>query len=402
MQVTDYVSGRRYGLDWLRIAAFGLLIFYHVGMFFAPWGWHVQTAQPSEWVALPLLALNPWRLALLFLIAGIASRVLLSKMMGPGGFARERSIRLLIPLIAGMALFVAPQAWVELREKAGYASGFWFFWLNDYFEFGASRGLILPTYNHLWFVAYLWAYTMVLALLALAPAGLRKRAQRCFDQLFHGWRMIALPILWLFAGRMLLYPLFGETHALVDDVYAHSVYAFVFFFGVGLARSQALWEVILAWWKPAGVAAIMAYLCFAASYVLYDILPGAGPPPGWALPLSRLARSILAWSAIVALLGAAQLFLHRDGPVRRYLTDAIFPYYIAHQTIIVLAGYLLKPFSLGAGAEFILLLVTTAVGCASAYEVARRSSWARPLFGLKAIGRTGARAAPRPRIGALQ
>ena len=32
---------RRYDLDWLRIIAFGLLILYHVGMFYVTWGWHV-------------------------------------------------------------------------------------------------------------------------------------------------------------------------------------------------------------------------------------------------------------------------------------------------------------------------------------------------------------------------
>ncbi|MBX3562376.1 MAG: acyltransferase family protein [Sphingomonas sp.] len=382
MQATDYVGGRRYGLDWLRIAAFGLLIVYHIGMFFVPWGWHVQTARPLDWAALPMLALNPWRLALLFLIAGIASRALLAKMGGQEGFARERSTRLLIPLIAGMALFVAPQAWVELREKSGYAAGFWSFWITDYFEFGASRGLILPTYNHLWFVAYLWVYTMALALLALVPARGRALMQKGFDRLFAGWRLIALPVLWLFVGRMLLYPAFGDTHALVDDLYAHSVYAFAFFFGVGLARSQALWERIVGWWKPAALAAIISYLGFAAFYVVHDILPSAAPS-AWELAFARFARAVQAWSAILALLGMAQLFLHRDGPVRRYLTDAIFPYYIAHQTIIVLAGYWLKPFGLGPGMEFAILLVVTVACCALAYEIARRSAWARPLFGLK-------------------
>lgn len=383
MQGIDYVSGRRFGLDWLRIGAFGLLILYHIGMFFVPWGWHVQTAEPSHWVAIPMLALNPWRLALLFLISGVASSALLSRMSGPGGFARERSIRLLIPLLAGMALFVAPQAWVELREKAGYIEGFRHFWVNDYFEFGASRGLILPTYNHLWFVAYLWLYTMILAVLITVPRTFRSRAQRWFNQLFAGWRLIVLPVLWLFAGRMLLYPVFKETHALVDDLYAHSLYGFAFFFGVGVARSQLIWEAIVARWKPAAIMALVAYLGFAASYVLYDMIPVAGEAPDWALPLSRLARSVQAWCAIVALLGVAQLYLHRDGPARRYLTEAIFPYYIAHQTIIVLVGYMVKPHGLGSAAELAILLLATLVGCGLAYEIPKRMPLMRPLLGLK-------------------
>ena len=34
---------RRYDLDWLRIAAFGLLIGYHVGMLYVPWAFHVKS-----------------------------------------------------------------------------------------------------------------------------------------------------------------------------------------------------------------------------------------------------------------------------------------------------------------------------------------------------------------------
>ncbi|HWT13167.1 MAG TPA: acyltransferase family protein, partial [Allosphingosinicella sp.] len=263
MKTADHVSGRRYGLDWLRIGAFGFLILYHIGMFFVTWDWHVQTLTPVEWLELPMLALNPWRLALLFLISGIASRALLARLAGSGRFARERSLRLLLPLAAGMALFVAPQPWVELRVQHGYAGGFAHFWTSDYFRFGELDGIVLPTWNHLWFVAYLWAYTMILALLALAPAGARAAAQRLFERGFAGTRLFLLPLLWLFLARILLYPYFEETHALVDDPYGHSVYGFAFFFGVGLAGSQRLWDHIVGSWRPMAAAALAAYLVYA-------------------------------------------------------------------------------------------------------------------------------------------
>ena len=80
---------RLYGLDWLRIGAFALLILYHIGMFFVPWEWHVKTAQPQEWLELPMMAINPWRLALLFVVSGFASRILLNKMKGAGAFVRD-------------------------------------------------------------------------------------------------------------------------------------------------------------------------------------------------------------------------------------------------------------------------------------------------------------------------
>lgn len=380
-------AGRQFGLDWLRIGAFGILIFYHIGMFFVPWGWHVKTSEPVEWTQWPMMAVNPWRLSLLFLISGIVSRSLMSKLAGPREFAVSRSLRLLIPLLAGMAIFVMPQPWFELRDRGLYSDGLLHFWLHDYPEFGNSRGTPLPTWNHLWFVAYLWVYSVPLAGMAALPATLRAKAQRAFNAVFSGWRLVVLPIAWTACARLILFPAFGETHAIVDDPYAHAVYGFAFFFGVGLARSEPAWADIIANWQRLLLIACLA--CAAMFLAHAGIL---GEPNG---ELARtFARSVLAWCTILGLLGFAQIHLHHDGPVRRYLTEAIFPYYIVHQTIIIAAGYHLKQLGAGTTAEFIGIALATLVGCALTYEIARKVDWLRPVLGLKRRPRREAAALP--------
>jgi peptidoglycan/LPS O-acetylase OafA/YrhL len=369
---------RLYGLDWLRIGAFALLILYHIGMFFVPWEWHVKTARPLEWLELPMMAVNPWRLALLFVVSGFASRILLARMRGAGAFVRSRSSRLLIPLLAGMILFVAPQPWVELRASGAISEGFWAFWTQDYFRFGKLHGLDLPTWNHLWFVAYLWVYTLVLASLAMLPAAVRARMQAAFDRTFRGRGLLIWPILLLAAARIILFPVFEETHALVNDVYAHVVYGFTFFFGVGLARSTTAWESIKTGWRRALVLGVSG---FAVIVVVDMTIPGESGE--LELFVRRVARTIQAWGLIVGLLGFARVHLNFDGPARRYLTEAIFPYYIAHQTIIVLTGYWLLPLGLDAAAEFAILITATVAGCVLTFEAGRRIGWLRPLIGLK-------------------
>jgi glucans biosynthesis protein C len=377
MQPTTIMAGRQYGLDWLRIGAFALLILYHIGMFFVPWGWHVKAATPVEWAVWPMMAVNPWRLMLLFVISGVVSRALLAKLAAPRAFATSRSIRLLVPLVAGMVVFVAPQPWFELRDQGAYDAGFAHFWLHDYFEFGSSLGMVLPTWNHLWFVAYLWVYSIVLAGLAALPVGVRMTLQRRFDQLFSGWRLVVLPIAWLALARLLLLPGFGETHALFDDPYAHAIYGFAFFFGVALARSATAWRAILAHWRAFGSVAALACAAMFAAHGLSDRVAS------WE-SVRLLARAVLAWSAILGLLGFAQTRLHHDGPLRRYLTEAIFPYYIAHQTIIIAAGFWLKQAGAQSELAFGVILLTTVFGCALTYEIARRVNWLRPVLGLKA------------------
>ena len=131
---------RHYGLDWLRIGAFGLLILYHIGMVFVPWGYHVKTATPAEWVTVPMLFTSPWRLTLLFLVSGYASRALWMKSRKPGRFVGNRSWRLIVPLLFGVAVIVPPQTWVELVTQHDYRSGYGTFWIHDYWRFGTKIG----------------------------------------------------------------------------------------------------------------------------------------------------------------------------------------------------------------------------------------------------------------------
>ncbi|MBX9706444.1 MAG: acyltransferase family protein [Caulobacteraceae bacterium] len=379
MQAHPIITGRQFGLDWLRIGAFGILIFYHIGMFFVPWGWHVKTAVPIEWVQWPMMAVNPWRLSLLFVISGVVSRALLGKLANPGAFAASRSWRLLVPLIAGMGLFVAPQPWVELSDQGRIEDNFLSFWLNRYFEIGDSLGLVLPTWNHLWFVAYLWVYSMVLALAACLPLAVRRWLQGAFDSLFGGWRLVALPVAWVFATKAVLAPVYGETHALLDDPYAHALYGFAFAFGYALAKSAPAWAVIDQQWKA------FLYLAAGSGGVMFG-LHGAALGTMAAELVEIGARSILAWTAILGLVGLARAHLHYDGPARRYLSEAIFPFYIAHQTIIVLVGYSLKQMQVGPAVEFAGILVATVLGCLATFEIARRVPFLRPLLGLKFAG----------------
>jgi len=88
------------------------------------------------------------------------------------------------------------------------------------------------------------------------------------------------------------------------------------------------------------------------------------------------------WLAIVAVLGFARRHFNRDNAARRYLTTAVFPVYILHQTVIVVAAHALQPVRLSPLLEgSVLVLVTTAV-CFLGYEAIRRIAVLRPLFGL--------------------
>jgi peptidoglycan/LPS O-acetylase OafA/YrhL len=386
---------RHYGLDWLRVGAFAILILYHIGMVFVPWGFHAKLAA-EQWVTVPMMLSNPWRLSLLFVVSGYASRALFVRHTGPWPFVRNRTARLLIPLVFGMAVIVPPQPWVELVTQHGYTGAFLPFWTGEYFRFQAIAGIDLPTWNHLWFVVYLWVYTLLFtALLAIAPEGARRWAQRVFDLLFGSVGALVLPMAWLMTVSGVLFPGARETHALVGDWVAHATYFPMFLFGFAMAGSERVIATFARWWKVSAALAILAYLVVAGVQIAFADHSVTPRPFG---TIFSLARGVEGWMAIAALIGIAETFWNRDYRWRPMLTEAVFPFYIIHQTIIVLVAYWLLLARLPLALDFVILVTATVAGCWAFYLIGRRIPWLRPLIGLRLHRSSPEKPDPRPAI----
>jgi hypothetical protein len=284
-------------------------------------------------------------------------------------------------MLAAIVLVVPPQPWIELSVKHGYSHGFLHFWLNDYFRFGTLAGLVLPTWQHLWFVAYLWVYTAVLAgVLALVPQRAQTAMDRGLDHVLRGPWLLAVPIALLLLQFWWIYPGAPETHALIDDWPIHRVYFAMFLFGFHLRRSDVAWAAIRQWWWLGAILAVTGYAVVAGIEFAYPA--GAHPSPAvWAIFGS--ARAVQCWGAIVALLGIADRWWNRDHPWRSTLNEGIFPFYIVHQTIIVVVMGELLALGLPPVAEFVILLIATVAGCWGFYLLGREIGWLRPLIGLR-------------------
>lgn len=389
-------NSRLYFLDWVRILAFFVLIAYHVGMYYVSWGFHIKSPHAGSGPEPFMLLSNPWRLTLLFFVAGAASHFMLQK-IPPGAFVRRRSWRLLLPLLFGMLVIVPPQSYYEVVEKLGYADGYLAFmglYLTAYKGFCQDGCLLLPTWNHLWFVAYLWVYTLVLAAcVALISGGRLQALAGRTASVLQGWRLIVLPALFMGIVRILLADRFESTHALVDDWFNHATYLPMFLLGALVAGKARIWADMDAQrWMALGLA-LAGWAIIVAWYAAPHHEHSEQMMAFWR-PIMRCVYTLCAWSAIVAACGFAHRHLDRDGPARRYLTDAVFPVYIAHQTLIIVLAHWFKPLNLAPGAESLMLMVLTATGSFGLYELVRRLPWAQPLFGLGPRVRAAASSAP--------
>ena len=377
-------SSRLYFLDWVRIIAFLVLILYHVGMYYVSWDWHVKSPYASDAIEPFMMLSSPWRLSLLFLISGVAASFMLAK-VGATRFMSQRSVRLLVPLVFGMFVIVPPQAYFEVVEKVAYQGSYAEFmrlYVTGYGDF--CRGtdcLDMPTWNHLWFVAYLWVYTLVLGAIVLALGPRFDVAARKVVSWLAGWKLIVLPVAVLGIIRVALLSHFPTTHGLVDDWYNHATYLPLFILGAMLGRSSDVWQRFDdARWTAFG----FAWACWGALIVFFSLPESVTLHPAidhWRM-LMRVVYMLCAWSAIVAVCGFARRHLNRDNASRAYLTEAVFPVYILHQTLIVAIAHLIKPAKVAPGPEGLILIVMTLTISFGVFELVRRVKLLRPLFGL--------------------
>jgi glucans biosynthesis protein C len=377
---------RHFGMDWLRIGAFQLLILYHVGMAFVPWDYQVKMVTPGlSWATIPMFLTNPWRLSLLFVVSGYASAALLAKQAKVSTFLRSRLLRLAVPLLFGMAVVVVPQPWVWLVTHFDYAHSFGYFLVHDYYRFQSIDGVVMPTWMHLWFVAYLLVYTLLLSgLLLVIPVRWRQASLAAAERILAGPMLLPIGILWVYGTRNFLGGGWEESHALVGDWTAHANYVPAFLFGLALRSSEPLRSTISHWWPVAAGAAVGGWLILAGVELAW---PGDTVAPHWVWLPYNVARAVECWCAIVALIGIADRYWNADHRWRPLLAEAVFPFYIIHQTIIVVVGYWLLGTTTGAPSRFGILIAATAGGCWIFYLVGRKVRWLRPLIGLTLLGR---------------
>jgi hypothetical protein len=388
---------RRHDIDALRVLAFGLLILYHTGMLYvapvADWGYTLKSSYLAGWLTPPMLFLNRWRMELLFLISGLALHFLRGHASRPL-LAAKRSMRLLLPLVFGMLVVVPIQPYVQGVSEHAVAPGFLaflpYYWTHRYQDYGL-------TWAHLWYLPYLWIYTMVL--IGLLPVLESRLGRQCrsFIQRLRGAPLVLAPVPPLLLAGMLRYH-YPESHALVGDWYAHALYFTMFFYGYLLGTDHGLWAE-LARLRRALLAT--ALTCFAL-YLFLDKFAGAvihRPLThhtivigGW---LMETFRYMYCWTAIAAILGWGHQYLNRPFRWLPYAREAVYPWYMLHQSVVLLIAYWLLPLHLGPVLEPTLVLIGTVAGCALLHEFAiRRIRWLRPLFGLDAKPRLPASTSP--------
>jgi uncharacterized protein (DUF2147 family)/surface polysaccharide O-acyltransferase-like enzyme len=397
---------RRYDIDWLRVIATLLLFVFHGAMVFSPAPfYHIRNAELSMTLLVVAGFISLWHMPLFFLLAGWSLCRSLER-RGARGVLRERMRRLGVPLVAGCIVFMPVIKYLELssgldlnyaglRVTEAQQPGFRLVipgGLPVAPEFTESFLTFLPTFftrlerftwAHLWFVAYLFTFTVVLmplwGRLAARPSRRPPRSPA----------IAYLPIVPLALVQLALRERWPGIQNLFDDWANVGYYGTYLLAGFALARDPALEALAQREWRRALAVGTLACLPLLALVLRVMESPS----------VALIATAVAGWCFVLAALGLAHRFLDFGSAALHYLSEAAFPIYILHQVAIVVPGFFLVRFPLGIAAKFLLLVgVAAALTFAVYHWLVRPYDPIRFLFGMPP--RLSPRPSPRPALAA--
>jgi glucan biosynthesis protein C len=375
-------SQRQTYLDWLRIFSIAGVLFFHSAMpYDAGDGWHIKNHETSNLMMEFVFFMHQWRMPLLFFISGAVSYFMMQR-RSTASFIGLRFRRLFIPLAVGMFIIVPPQIYLE-RLNHGATWSYWQFYKTIFNFVPYPKGSF--SWHHLWFIAYLFLYDLMFAPVFAWMASAKGAAFKERIKVLAKGKMIYLvtipSIIW-YAVLTLNYP---ETNDLVHD-WCYFVYWLFFVLAGFICITQP--AIMDSLERNRRFAMTIGFVAF----LLMDYLRWNKFEPldrnditGFWLIASNALRPIMAWGWVLGLVGYGKKYLNRKVKALDYLNQAVYPFYILHQTIIVMLTYyivdvknesILSKYLFTVGATF---FVTAAIY----HFLIRPFALTRFLFGMK-------------------
>ena len=368
---------RQYFIDWIRVLAFGILIFYHSGMFFVPWAWHVKNNVIVESLTYPMLFFNQWRLSLLFFISGVGISFAFKSRSG-WGFTGERTRRLLIPIVFGMLVIVPPQIYFE-RTQAQQIAEYYAQFYPSVFEFVAyPKGNL--SWNHLWFIVYLWVYSLIGIPIFLV---FRTKSGQQFLAKFYQFILHPIRIYLMMIPFMILFWMWDKTspttHNLIHDKLNFTNSFLLVILGFVLGQTPKFWEMTEKYRKEFLWAVIVFGILF---FWIVEI--GIGLTDNQYFIAKGIITRINAFSDILCICGYAKHYLNFTNKELQYANQAVLPFYILHQTITVVIGFYMADLEWAWQIKLLILMAGTFLGAWGIYHfLIRPIDFMRLLFGVK-------------------
>ncbi|HEX9091908.1 MAG TPA: acyltransferase family protein [Anaerolineales bacterium] len=368
---------RRYDLDWLRVLAFSGVFFYHCSRFFNTAGWHIKNAETSAFVDIFTNTFDLFGMPLIFAISG-ASIFFALRPGGASRFLRERVLRLLVPLALGILVLAPPQVYLD-RLTHGKFSGSFFEFIPQFFQ----PANFAWTGVHLWYLEYLFVFTLVLLPLFI---WLKRSSSQSAIKLLSRYSMPTGAI-FLWAVPIALVGITVDPFGLMKPPLSEALLRLVMFplyliYGYLIYADECLQQTII---RQRRLSLVLSIAGTIVALLIQVAMTEWGWKVSWlTFTLVMSLASLLIWSYLLMIFGYGMRYLTANKRLLSYANEAVLPFYILHQPVILGVGYFIISLQLPILAKY-LIITPLALGITLGlfeYGV-RRVDLVRQVFGLK-------------------
>ncbi|GHO51127.1 acyltransferase family protein [Ktedonospora formicarum] len=327
---------RLYYFDWLRTLAFVFVVLIHcIEVFHDLYQPRNAPGLQNDALTAFLPVLTQWCMALYFLLAG-ASTWFALKRKSPIEFVRERFSRLFMPLALGFVLLFPLQAYVTMISNNSYQGSLFAFYPYFFGEI-LLRGklyLIILHIHHLWFLAYLFGFSLLTLPLCLLLRSARWQVWMAHLSNCPGG--LLMPVFPLLLTRLALLPAFPEYCSLADA----SCWLLIYIYGYVLFANSTIQQVLR---QQGRQALILSILCSSTLLALWcmGLLRGELLIPRYTLNsmLYQATQCLALWSSLIVLLTLGSTYMNRTCPLLTYSSSASFHWYLLHFPIVMISAY---------------------------------------------------------------
>ena len=372
---------RRHDIDWLRVFATLVVFCFHNARFFDYGDWHVKNDEltVAMTVFVGFLSLQ-WMMPLFFVLAGAGTRFSLG-FRTPGQYVKERFKRLLIPFIFGLLVLIPPQDYCEQVTHAAYQGTYFqfypIFFQNIRFWFDISW---FGHGHHLWFLGFLFVFSSVSLPLFLYLR--RASGQRHLSKLAAFCEKPGAVLLFAVPIACMHVVLQGTA----DGGWNRYIYLAFFICGYLVFSDPRFERAVERHGKMAlaiGIPLMLVLLGVGAHFYFakeIDLNYGySATAVFW-----RILKGVNAWVWIVAILSYGKKYLSFGNRLLQYAKEAVLPFYILHQTVIILIGFHVVGWNAGVMAKYLVIGTASFVVIVGLYDLlVRRTNLTRFLFGMR-------------------
>jgi len=373
---------RRIDLDWLRVILIGFVFIFHSGRFFDTGGWHVKNAETFFGVQVWTTFLAMWMMPAIFMVSGASLFFALGS--SNGKFVKDKVLRLLVPLVVGVFTHVAVQVYLE-RVSHHQFRGTFFEFLPHYFD-----GLYTSGGNFAWMGLHLW-YLLVLFVFSIALLPLFRWLQgRGARALSKFGDVVALPLV-VYALAIpiaLLMVNLNPRNLLLGSKdwggWPLPVYLFFFVYGFVVISHAGLQRRIV---QQRWLSLVLGLAGFAVLFVIWGT---QGDPYFGSTRYAQVFTvfGISSWCWVLAIFGFGMKHLTRNSRYLQPLNEAVLPFYVLHQSILIYVGYVVVQWNIPALAKWAIIAPLSFAVIVGMIAIIRQVNVLRVLFGLKPLHRS--------------